>query len=87
MRKVEIIKIRSRESQLQQSFGILGYGNFYNLNQFQGGSQHIFNSSNFGSSLQFPSEFRGSNGYGGVPYYEISCENGGNVMDCRSDDN
>lgn len=34
MRKVEMIEIRNRESQLQQLCGIFGYGNFSNLNQF-----------------------------------------------------
>jgi hypothetical protein len=64
MRKAKIMELRTRESELQQSPGVFGYGNFNNLNQFQAGSQYTFNSSNFfGSPLQFPSEFGGSGGY------------------------
>jgi hypothetical protein len=92
MRKAEIMELRTRESQLQQSSGVFGYGNFNNLNQFQGGSQGNFNSSNFfGSPLQFPSGFGGSGGYEGVPHYGTSGGSGtsgghgGNVGDGRSD--
>lgn len=57
---------RTCKSQLQQSPGIFG-------NQFQGGSQVILNSSNFGSPLQFS-----SGGYGGIPHYEGSGRSGTN---------
>lgn len=67
------MEIRTRKFQLQQSPGILCYGNFSNSNQFEGGSQATFNSDNFGSPIQFPSGF-GGNKYGGVCHYG---ENGG----------
>ena len=63
MRKAEIMEIRTRESQLQQSSGIFGYGSFSNVNQFHTGSQVTFNSSNSGSPVQFPNGFGGSRGY------------------------
>ena len=93
MRKAEIKEIRTRESQLQQSPGVFGYDNFNNLNQFQGGSQATFNSSNFfGSPLQFSSGFGESGGYGRVPHYGTSGGsgtsggNGSNVEDGRNND-
>ena len=53
-----------------------GFGNFNNINQFQGGSQGPFNSGNFASPVQFPTTFGGygnhhgrAAGYGRVPHY------------------
>lgn len=86
------MEIRTRKFQLQQSPGILCYGNFSNSNQFEGGSQATFNSDNFGSPIQFPSGFGGNSEYGGVCHYG---ENGGsgasgghgsNARSDRSDD-
>ena len=69
MRKAEVMQRRAREAQLQSPPTTFGYGNFSNLNQFQGGSQATFSSENFGSPLQFSSGFGGSSVYGGAPQY------------------
>nr|XP_011463646.1 PREDICTED: heterogeneous nuclear ribonucleoproteins A2/B1-like [Fragaria vesca subsp. vesca] len=73
-RKAEIMERRARQS--RQPPTTSSFGNFNNINQFQGGSQGPFNSGNFASQFQFPTTFGGYGnhhgggaGYGGVPHY------------------
>nr|XP_004309421.2 PREDICTED: uncharacterized protein LOC101314716 [Fragaria vesca subsp. vesca] len=73
-RKAEIMERRARQS--RQLPAASDFGNFNNINQFQGGSQGSFNSGNFASPFQFRTTFGGygnhhggAAGYGGVPHY------------------
>ena len=76
LKKAEIMERRARHSQQQQSTATFGFGNFGNMNQFEGGSHGTFNASKFASPFQFPSGMNGygdhhggTAGYGGVPHY------------------
>ena len=57
LRKVEIMERRARQS--RQPPVASSFGNFNNINQFQGGSQGPFNSGNFANPFQFPTRFGG----------------------------